>query len=307
MDKRILCQASIFTNSLSVPTNFSSDQLAIGRKIEYCAIEILGLKILNAFFMLAMLGTLISSFYWEKYSKQKALLLTPSLKLIVKVFLLGIILPLAAYILISISGLVGGHEYNLINNAVNLGAQFTILLIIIPAIIFVLIRKHIRHRCLELYIECPEIKKNKASRILLVIIFLFLSVLALFPIYDLYDFPLSLTHLASIRIYSPLVFLIIVSMGGLTSYNLVIFAKYLINLFLCKKHTLYYGALVKTLTPVFALTMILISLVITPILKWREADLISRDTVIYGQPDSLTPAEQRITQKLKVEMLKALE
>ena len=93
----------------------------------------------------------------------------------------------------------------------------------------------------------------------------------------------------------------------LALYILFLVAEYLISLFSDKRYALYYGALAKTLTPVFALAMIYMTLVILPFLNWREADLISKDKIMYGQPKMFTHAEHRVVQKLKSEMLKALE
>ena len=247
-----------------------------------------------------MTGGLLTAFYWRIRTKQKALLLAPPPKLIGKVFLLGIIVPLTAYTLVSISGIVGGHEYNIISNGIGLGAQFIILLSIIPATIFILIRKHVHLRCLELNIAYPKRKHNKTWKIIFIISFLFLVIIACIPLQIGYTGPFK--HLLGILVIIGLIAVVV-----LISYILILVAEYLISLFSGKKHALYYGALAKTLTPIFALAMIFMTLAIIPYLNWREADLISRDNIMYGKTKFFTPAEYRVVQKLKSEMLKALE
>ncbi len=215
---------------------------------------------------------------------------------------MGILLPLVVYILISISGIIGGHEYNLINNALNLGAQFSILLIMIPAIIFILIKKHVHKRCLEIGIACPAIKKNKTWRIILIVTFSFFVLLALLP---LHGAPLNILGRS---LFSPFIILFtVIPMCFLIANIILLISKYFTAIFKGGKYALYYGALAKTIVPVFALAMIFMTLIIIPYLDWREADLISKDKVMYGQPKSFTHVEHKVVQRLKTAMLKALE
>jgi hypothetical protein len=278
--------------------DFTEKEFAISRKIEYAAVEKAGIILLNSLFLIGMIGGLLTALYWRIRTKQKALLLAPSLDLIGKVFLLGIILPLTSYILISISGIIGGHEYNIMYNAVGLGAQFTILLTVITAIIFILIRKHVHQRCIELDIPCPQIKKSKTWRIISIITLLLLAILACGPLkINVTTGPLRL----------PLIIIAIIAVVLLVLYIVTLIAEYLITLFSNKQYALYYGALAKTLTPTFALAMIFMTLTFIPYLDWHEADLISKDKVMYGQPKSFTHVEYQVTQRLKAAMLKALE
>jgi hypothetical protein len=286
---------------------FKEEDFMISNRIEYTALEKAGVILLNLFFLLIMIGGGLSALYWRIRTGEKAILLAPSPQLIGKVFLLGIILPLTAYVLISISGMVGGHEYNIISNAVNLGAQFSILLIMIPLISFVLIKKHIRRRCLEIGISCPEIKKSRTRKIIFGIVFSILVLLALLPIHGglpLNDFPRSLSYT-----YVPpfLIVLTVIPMCFLIAHIIIAIAEYFSAIFKGKKYALYYGALAKTMIPVFALAVIFMTLVVMPCLDWREADLISRDKVMYGRPETFTHAEYQVTQRLKTNMLKAME
>jgi hypothetical protein len=277
--------------------DFTEEDFTVSKKIEYTAVEKAGVVLLNTLFMFAMICGGLTALYWRLRSKQKALLLTPPLQLVGKVFLLGIILPLTAYTLISISGIVGGHEYNIIYNVINLGAQFIILLAVIPTIIFMLIRKHIHQRCLELGISCPKIKQSKVWRIILIIIFSILVIIALLPVNIMSRSSLTMTTI--VIGLSTLCILIL--------YIFILIAEYFTTIFSGKQYALYYGALAKTLTPIFALAMIFMTLTIIPYLDWCEADLISKDKVVYGQPKSFTHAEYQVTQRLKAAILKALE
>ena len=87
----------------------------------------------------------------------------------------------------------------------------------------------------------------------------------------------------------------------------MLITEYFTTIFSGKQYALYYGALAKTLIPIFALAMIFMTLIIIPYLDWREADLISKDKVMYGQAKSFTHVEYQVVQRLKAAMLKALE
>ena len=287
--------------------DLAEDDFAISRKIEYTAVEKAGVIVLNMFLMIVMIGSLLTALYWRVRSKQKALLLTPSMKVIAKIFLWGIIFPLTAYVLISISGILGGHQYNVAVNKMSIGAQFIILLALIPSVIFVLTRKHVRQRCLELDIIYPEVQNSKLQRlisIIMITILLSMVLLALLPIPSMERLMLPDS---SFLFYLKVENIILAGTGIFALYIVMLIVGCFTTMFSREKYALYYGALAKTLVPIFALAMIFMTLIIIPYLEWREAELISKDKVIYGQPSAATHAEYQITQRLKAAILKALE
>lgn len=279
-------------------TTFTDEDFAVSRKIEYTALEKLGAALLNALLMIFMAGALLTALYWRLRSGQKALLLAPSAAQVGRVLLLGVILPLAVYLLICISGMPGGHEYNIVTNCIALGAQFLILLAVIPGLIFVMVRRHIRRRCLELGIAYPADGKSRTERILGIAAILYLLVLAVLPLrYSTLQGPFSESAMA-------------VAGGGIvliSAYLILLTAKYVHTILANREYALYYGALAKTLTPVLALAMILLTLAVIPGLEWRESDLIGRDQVLYGQPRNFSRVEYLVVQKLKNAMLQAME
>jgi len=279
-------------------TNFSDEDFAVSRKIEYTALEKFGVALLNALMMIFMTGALLTALYWRLRSGQKALLLAPSAAQVGRVLLLGVILPLAIYLLISISGMPGGHEYNIVTNCIALGAQFLLLLAVIPALIFVMVRRHIRRRCLELGIEYPASGKSWTERIIGGAAILYLLVLAVLPLhFSSLQGPFSASVMA-------------VAGAGIvlaSAYLILLAAKYLHAILSDRKYALYYGALAKTLAPVLALAIIFLTLAVIPGLEWRESDLIGKDKILYGQPRNFSKVEYLVVQKLKNAMLQAME
>ena len=307
IDEKLFEKTSILAGML-LPAlgkmDYTESDFAVSRKIEYTALEKNGVAFLNLLFLLGMTGGLLTMIYWRVRTKQQALLLAPAPQFLGKIFLSGIILPLASYILISISGIAGGHKYNIATNCIALGAQFIILLTLMPAIIFIMIKKHIHQRCLELNIECPEIKKSRTRRIINIIIFLSFFVLAMSPLrYSPITLLIS-SHTSEPAL--PLIVIAIITTIIIILYIVILGTEYFTTLFSGQRYALYYGAFAKTLTPVFALAMIFMTLTIIPYLNWREADLISKDKVMYGQSKSLTHMEAQIVQRLKSAMLKAI-
>ncbi|MDD5697270.1 MAG: permease prefix domain 1-containing protein [Victivallaceae bacterium] len=294
-----LIKASVLAGLLlpAIKTDFSERELAAGRKIEYLAAEKLGLMVLNMLFMIGMIGGLLTAFYWRRCSGQKAMLLTPSPDLVGKIFLMSVMLPLAAYVLISVLGFIGGHEYNIRINFPGLSAQLSLLLVVILTTIFVFIRKHIRQRCLELGVEVPAAKTDRCRQTAVIGLCSLLGLLALIPL-PAFCAPGSVKYLLGAGFAVA---------AGLLALGVIFAAPYLSAMFSGKRYALYYGALAKTAVPVLALAMIFMTLIVMPYLDWREARLISEDRIIYGQPRSFTPVEYRVTQRLKRAMLKALD
>ncbi|MDD5599368.1 MAG: permease prefix domain 1-containing protein [Victivallaceae bacterium] len=300
LDQKVFEKAGVMAGML-LPAlgkiDYAEENFAVSKKIEYTALEKFGAVLLNTLFMIGMTGALLTALYWRLRSGRKALLLAPSAGLVGKVLFLGIILPLTAYFLISVSGILGGHEYNIRSNCIALSAQFIIVLAAVPALIFVMIRKHIRRRCRELDIAYPESTKSKIDRVVGAVAIIFFFIFAILPL----------------RYFTPRGPLLSIMTIGLVGAGIaagciiIPLVRYLLTIFSDGKYALYYGALAKTLAPVLALAMIFITLLIIPYLEWREADLIGRDRVIYGQPRSFSHVEDQVTRRLKTAMLKAME
>jgi hypothetical protein len=278
--------------------DYSEEDFAVSNKIEYTALEKFAVVVLNALFMTGMIGALLTALYWRLRSGRKALLLAPSAGLVGRILLLGIILPLAVYLLVSISGILGGHEYNISSNFIALGAQFIILLTVIPALIFIMIRKHTRRRCRELDIAYPESGKSRVDQIIGITAILYFLVFAILPLR--YSPPQG---------ELPLSIMIVGWIGAIivVACIIVLIVRYLLTIFSDGKYALYYGALAKTLTPVLALALIFMTLLVIPYLEWRESDLIGKDKILYGTPKSFTHAEYQVVQRLKNGILKAME
>jgi hypothetical protein len=296
--KNISVVGAMMMPALKGEFEFTPKDFATGRKIEYIAAEKFGLLLQNTIFILGIIGSMLFAIIWRIRSRQQAILLAPTPKVTGNALFFGIILPLSVYMLISQLGIVGGHSYNIAVNAVNFMAQLILLYIFIPSLIFIIIKKHIKLRCLDLGVAIPAKKTNKTRNRKWLLPLLIIGLVALFPFGLFYKLHLKNDLLAP----GPSAMLVVA---------LLVIAGLLISACISamrsnNKYALYYGALARSLTPVLALAIIFITVVIMPYLSWREADLIRQDKVIFGQPKSTSHIEGLVVQRLKKKLLEAI-
>ncbi len=278
--------------------DYTPEDFAISRKIEYIAIEKIALKILNIFLIICLLGAVFSTILWRIKSKQRAMLLLPDSTTFLRVFLYGLIVPITVYLLISESGILGGREYNIQANCAGLAAQLLILLFFIPVLTFKMSRKYVRNRCFTQNVDLPDNLPDMVVKVAFIGTCIILPVLAMFLVT-----PFKETAFIGISFFIMIFLLLVPSWGILAFYQIKTF---LFSIFRGGKYAVYYGALAKTLIPMFALAIILLSVTVKPYLDWREANLISKDKLIYGSPKTFTRVENQVTTRLRKKILKAL-
>ncbi|MCF6176914.1 MAG: permease prefix domain 1-containing protein [Victivallaceae bacterium] len=275
---------------------FSEQDLASSRRIEYINVEKSVIVILNILFiggMLVAIGVIVT---WRWRTGINAILLTPPLRTIGKIFLWGIITPIAAYLLISTLGTIGGHQYNLLYNSA-FYFQILLLLTLMPYITFHLAKKYVSNRCQQLEIGLPAHKRWGNSRIIILWSSMaILTVAALIPhAYIQFGKVTSYTFFTAIGLTFIYLLLIIVHT----------IAKFLTS-FHQRQYAIYYGALAKTLLPIFASAVIFLTFTCIPYLNWREANLIKQDKIIFGAPGAFTHAEEKTVAYFKAQLEKAL-
>jgi HAAS len=289
----VLC--SVLLPALGI--EFSEKDLSISRRIDYINVEKFVIALLNILFIGGILLAIAVMFSWRWRTGTKAILLMPTINTIGKILLWGIIIPVAGYLLISSLGVIGGHEYGLLYNSA-LYFQILLLLTLIPGITFYLAKKQVIMRCRQLEIALPEQKKLSKPRIIaLWSIIVILAIAALVPY----------TATKSGEVTLKFIFLTTIALALISIFLIVInFAAKFIIAFRQRQYAIYYGALAKTLLPLFASAVIFLTLICTPYLNWREASLIKQDKVIFGSPNSFTPAEAMAVAHLNSQLEKIL-
>ena len=118
--------------SLTLPAlggikGYTDNDIAVSRKIEYAAFDNKAILVLNIILFITMMAAIISSFYWRRKAALKALLLTPNIKFIGKLFLAGIVIPIALYFILSQFENIGGHGYNIGYSFINYATQWLLM------------------------------------------------------------------------------------------------------------------------------------------------------------------------------------
>jgi hypothetical protein len=275
-------------------SKFKAEDFEVSSKVEYTVAEEGLLLVLNQIFFFSIIGALLTALYWRLRSQRKALLLAPPLKLIGKVFLSAICLPLMAYLIISLLGGIGGHRYNCAISMANLAAQFALLLLIIPSILFIQTRQYVRQRCIDLDVPVPEQKRRLTKKVLIWGSLFIFSIIALLPA----------EIFSTKNQVSPYCLVCVMIVAALLA---TIFIMFIIQYFSMRKpYALYYGALSRAWVPVLALAMIFMTLFVGPYLGWRQASLIKQDKIIYGKAASFTGLEAAVTKDLNDQMREGL-
>ena len=271
--------------------DYTEKEIAVSRKIEYAAFDNKAILVLNIVLFITMIAAIISSFYWRRLADRKALLLTPNIKFVGKLFLAGIVIPIALYFTVSQFENIGGHGYNIGYSFMNYAAQWLLLFVVIPVIIYSLIRKKTSQRCIDLEVETPEYKKTKIS---LIVKILFLAAFLFFALFPAKIFFTSWQTMAPYNVTAG----VILATAFITATVHGIFC-FIVSLYKGKKYALYYGAVSRMFIPLLGLAIIFITVAVKPYLVWREANLMKQDKIIYGHPKTFTPVEYKVTMKLK--------
>ena len=295
INKEVLAKSGVITKEL-LPAlgNISIQQkdLIVTNKIEYNTLEKAKASLLTIIMLAGLILASLSAVFWRIRAKQKAILLSPSLKTVGKIFLIGFVAPVCLYLLIIIAG---GHEYNISRNMFGVICQNLIVISIIPLIMFLSIKRYVKRRCCELDVATPQAKLSKT---LCAIAIIFYSLLTGFSIFQVHKVKTN---------YSILSVLVLTIIGVFIILLVIALVKFVFSSFASKKYALYYGTLAKTTVPILALAIIFINIIIVPFLNFRECNLLEQEKIIFGDFKHMTPIEGKITSKLKDKLMNILD
>jgi hypothetical protein len=277
---------------------YKDEDYAASRKVEYISLEKHAMYFLNYLFLILILSSLCISILWRHRAGMQALLLVPSYSLVLKIFVLGIVVPLAGYLAISAIGIIGGHGYNTLISSGNFFSQIVLMSILIPWLIFGLTKKYVSRKCFFLGVPVPDKNMNKISLAMVYTASGIISCGCFIPVGILCDIKMIYFFWLTYGIFLLIALTVIIGF---------LFMKLVCSLQNGNKFALYYGALARAWVPSLALAMIFMTTFVKPYLNWREADLVQKDKFIYGPSNAFTGFDQKITLKLKNYILKTLD
>jgi hypothetical protein len=268
-------------------------ELAPGRAVDYMLAEEGSAMLLQVLLVLGLLAALVQSAVWygiTRRGRSAPLLLLPEAEALARVGLLGVLLPIAVYALLTRIPAISFRHYNLTTMwplfAVEMGALL-LALWLVPAC---LAGRLVRRRCETLGVPVPPVAQDRREKALLAGAILGWAGLC------------AATFAAgSYLAFEPLLLLVPVL--------LITIGAYLI-LRLCwrtrREYALYHGTVARSLAPVFALAVLLLAAVVQPALQAQEARLLRQDRLFFNTRPGDLP-ETRITQIYKERLLAVLE
>lgn len=240
------------------------------RMHEHTIMEELFLYGLLLLLTIALISNVIQAGIWTIKLKRAAsapILLIPSTIHIIKALLYGIVAPCLIYWIYTRVLSIGGREYSWVSD---MWPRFFIELCIMTIILFnipvVIIKNKVKQRCKDLAIPVPdkisEMKSTWLIRAMAIVILLLITSSSniLVDYFPGFKIPYAITL--------PLI-------GAGVFVILLVSKKRL-------KQALYYGTIARSMIPVYAFSIILISLTIQPILLKSEIYWLKQDKIFFG-------------------------
>jgi hypothetical protein len=245
-------------------------ELEPSRMHEYVMAEEAFVQILSSLFTLLLVSTLLQGAIWLirlRRASAVPILLMPPGKVVLRTFLLGILLPMGVYLIYSRLPVLSGRDMSLLGGGMY--RRMALEMIALGAAMLWVpvrtIRRYIRRRCAELGVDIPETRDELVTNTKIWLSVLGLLCLAAF----------SFTILMPISMF-------ISTVGIATS---MVVAGYVVFYFGRRqgRYGLYYGTLARSMAPMYAITVMLLSLTVQPYLMYNEASLLAKDPVMFGQ------------------------
>jgi len=275
-------------------------ELTPGRMQEHALIEGFGLEFLQLLLALLLVGTVMQGIIWHyrlRGAVSAPLLLMPPAREILRILWWGVALPILIYAVYSRLPIIGGRQYGWGYLGWRFGAELLVLGFLVLWLPARMINRYVRRRCDDLEIPLPPAHEEAAVSRMVRGMLIGAIVLAVIVM-----------ALPSDR--TPLVLKFI---GILLALALIVTgARYAAAK--RREFGLYYGTLARSMAPLYAFAIILLTLTAQPWLLYREATWLHRDTVLLGYlansnsgPTACTSIETRVTQDYSRKLLQVLD
>lgn len=272
-------------------------ELAPSRNLEYVVAEGMALLLLSGGLTVMMLAYAFMAVYyrWTRGGGSSALILLPDAGDVLRIIGFGVLLPLLLYYVITRWLPWGGRNLSVVYGFPHFLAQYLAVFNAIVMGTTALADNCVRRRCRELLLPVAP-----PTRAFWFVGWGTVGVLALLGL-------LPDTWLDPERFYvKPLCAVTAAILVLLVVANLVY--SVVCDVRFGKSCAAYYGSLARTLIPVIALTLILVSVCSRPYLRMEERRLLQNDSVMgVDRNGGFTAVESRLTQRLKSEIQKAAD
>jgi hypothetical protein len=288
--------APLFANA-KMPT---VEEMKSGRMHEHVMAEEAAAGILTTVLFLMLLAAVFQAMIWFvrlRRAGSAVILLLPPAKVMAKSILLGAVLPMLIYSVYTRIPVIGGREFALTSY---MCPRFVLEMFITAVVVLWLpirfLRGYVRRRCIELDIPVPDARSERrisrrgwgamAAAVVVGSAALFIADKG-----------------------SPLV-----TTAGILLAILLVVAALWQTVRSRGEYGLYFGTLTRSIAPVYAIVIILLSVVVMPLQMRSEADLLRHDQLMYGyihdhssKTAGFTRLESEASQVYQQMILKALE
>ncbi len=278
------------SNSSVSPTK---DELAPSRQHERAVATELFVGLFCGILLIFLLwGGLHALFFrgvqWRS-SATAPLVILPSIPALLRIVGYGVILPITCYAIYTQLP-ISGREYGLPHIIWRFIGELTAVALSIIFIAMSIAKRDIVKRCLALGIPVPTRKEKWRQFGITLLTILIVALLwgGLSLVINRTNYSMATYH------YS--------------ITDVLAIALALISLYFCvdRKHALYHGTIARSLTPIYALVIILLAGVVQSLLIYQEVDAIRRDKVIFPTAPNFTSFETDLVVKVHRDFLQAI-
>jgi hypothetical protein len=270
----------------------AAQEYAPGRMLEYVVLTEFVIGGILAALLLTMFVSYLLALRWRVFrpaSEPPPPILMPDLMTVFRILLLGVILPLALFFVVTRYLPWSGHEYSMRVGMHRLAAEFGLLGVVLGVVPILLTVAHVRRRCRALGVPIARWRARylwwSAGSVggLLLLIAWFLP-----PTPGQAVKTLAMVGLGLIA--TALAVGILLGIGqGLGGQ---------------RQHGVFYGSVFRTLVPMLALTIIVLGVSTRPVLLRAEARYIERDTLMQDRDRvGFTRIENDLVESLRGAML----
>jgi len=268
-----------------------------GRWLEHLVAETTVVCLLTTLFLFLMLAYFLIALRWRLTRRQDLapILFTPSFGDLGKSIGVGVLLPLAAFFVLTRWTLFGWRHVNLSYGGICFALQFAGLVIVLVYLTRAMAVRRSLRRCTELGISVPAGRSR--DRLVLASAVVALLAAMLPPEFLKNDAP-AIVVAASGAVW---LFVVLLFVPAVRTVRAVVARPEL---------GLYHGSVARSMISAYALALIVLNLTAVPYLKRAEAFYIQADTLIGcgndGSP-GFTKVETRLVERLRSEMTTAAE
>ena len=290
-------------------------ELAPGRHLEYVVAEGLALGVLSVGLTELMLGFVLMAFCyrWVRGGGPGTLQLLPEASEVVRVLSLGVLLPLLLFYLFTRWLPWNGRDLSLSYGWPQFLVQLLTLFLVMMGMTLGLAGRTVRRRCRELLLPVAPASRTfwrvAGWSLIGILVSVLLSLLCLFVSLWIAG---ALNEHPWMGTQDPKTQVVVFWYLALPANVLLLFVAVAIGYGIVRdvrfgrSCAAYYGSLARTLIPVVALALILVSVCSRPYLRMEERRLLRSDRVMRIDPNGgFTVVESRVTQRLKAEIQQA--